>query len=176
MHRKTFPWTAPLSLPALAPLALSLALASAITMAVSPPARAADPVPAATPARSDTLAPARALIAEGRWRDAIAALQQVNDTGSADWNNLMGYSHRKARTPDLMAAARYYESALRIDANHRGALEYAGELALMQGDLTLAEQRAAALSKACGGRCEELDDLKDAITRFKANGNRYVEK
>ena len=174
MHRKTFPWTAPLSLSALAPLALSLALASAITMAVSPPARAADPVPAATPARSDTLAPARALIAEGRWRDAIAALQQVNDTGSADWNNLMGYSHRKARTPDLAAAERYYTEALRIDPRHRGALEYSGELYLMMGDLGRAEARLAALDKACTFGCDEYKDLKSAIARFKGNDNRHV--
>ena len=47
---------------------------------------------------------------------------------------------------------------------------------LIQGDLAGAEQRLAALTKACGGKCEELDDLKDAITRFKANGNKYVQK
>ena len=28
-------------------------------------------------------------------------LKRVNDTGSADWNSLMGYSLRKAKTPDL---------------------------------------------------------------------------
>ena len=162
MHRKTFLWAAPLCLSVLASLALSL------------PARAADPVPAAGPARGDPLTPARALIAEGRWRDAIAALQQVNDTSSADWNNLMGYSHRKARTPDLAAAERYYREALRIDPRHRGALEYSGELYLMMGDLGRAEARLAALDQACTFGCDEYKDLKSAIARFKSNGNRHV--
>lgn len=147
--------------------AAALALSATLALAADDPA----PRPA-----GDKLAAARALIADNKWVAAIDELKKVGDSGSADWNNLMGYSHRKARTPDLVAAAGYYEAALRIDANHRGALEYAGELALMQGDLNMAEQRAAALSKACGGRCEELDDLKGAIARFKANGNRHLEQ
>ncbi len=163
----------------LATAARATVLAAAATLCLVAPVHAADDPPAAatrSAASADPLGEARKLIADKKWPAAIDELKRVNATQSADWNNLMGYCHRKARTPDLMAAARFYESALRIDANHRGALEYAGELALMQGDLTMAEQRATALSKACGGRCEELDDLKEAITRFKANGNRYVEK
>ena len=161
-----------------APLLLSGLVAVGATLAVTIPttAHGADTTPsaAAEPAKADALAPARALIKEGRWRDAIAALQQVNDTGSADWNNLMGYSHRKAKTPDLPAAERYYNEALRIDAKHRGALEYSGELYLMMGDLPRAEARLAALSKACFLGCDEHKDLKAAVDRFKASGIRYV--
>ena len=86
----------------------------------------------------------------------------------------MGYSLRKAATPDLNAAERFYNEALRIDPKHRGALEYSGELYLMKGDLAKAEQRLAALDKACFMPCEELDDLKKAVQSFKANGNKYV--
>ena len=107
---------------------------------------------------------------------AIDALKQVNDTRSADWNNLMGYSHRKAKTPDYAAAERYYTEALRIDAKHKGALEYSGELYLMMGDMTKAEARLAALDSSCGKSCEEYKDLKAEIDRFKANGNKYVAK
>jgi Flp pilus assembly protein TadD len=154
----------------LLPMALVVLALATPPMATS---AADDPAPAARPA-SDPLGAARKLIADKNWAGAIDELKRVNATRSADWNNLMGYSHRKARTPDLAAADRYYEAALRIDANHRGALEYSGELALMQGDLPKAEQRRAALEKACGGRCEELDDLKGAIARYKANGNKHV--
>ncbi len=126
------------------------------------------------PAAADPLAPARASIKAGQWTAAIEELRKVNATGSADWNNLMGYAHRKQATPDLDAAQRFYDAALRIDPRHRGALEYAGELALMKGELQVAEARLAALDKACKGRCEELDDLKQAIARYKANGNRWV--
>jgi tetratricopeptide (TPR) repeat protein len=154
---------------------LALCLGASSLFAAPMAALAADPVPAAEPAR-DKLAMARAMILQERWRDAIAALQQVGDTGNADWNNLMGYSHRKAKTPDYAAAERYYDAALRIDPKHRGALEYSGELYLMMGDLPKAEERLARLDKACTFGCDELRDLRAAISAFKANGNRMAAK
>lgn len=153
-----------------------LLLAAGLALACAGPVVAADsPTPAAGAAASK-LAPARALIQEGRWQDAIAALQQVNEPASADWNNLMGYTHRKARQPDLAAAERFYNEALRIDPRHRGALEYSGELYLMMGDLARAEARLQTLDKACFFGCEEYTDLKAAVARYKAQGNRYTPK
>lgn len=122
----------------------------------------------------DTLGAARALIAAGQWPAAIAELRKVNDPASADWNNLMGFSLRKGKTPDLASAERYYNEALRIEPKHRGALEYSGELYLMTGELAKAEQRLAALDKACFLPCNEHKDLKSAIERYKANGNKVV--
>jgi tetratricopeptide (TPR) repeat protein len=140
------------------------------------PAWAADTTPAApaAPGAPDKLASARAQIAQKNWAGAVAELKAVNDTASADWNNLMGYSLRKAATPDLAGAEKFYNEALRIDPKHRGALEYSGELYLMLGDLPKAEQRLAALDKACTFGCEEYTDLKKAVSRFKAAGNKYV--
>ena len=136
---------------------------------------AADMTPASpTPAAAEKLGAARALISEKKWAAAIDELKRVNDSGNADWNNLMGYSHRKARTPDLAAAERYYGEALRIDPKHRGALEYSGELFLQLGDLARAEQRLATLDKVCFLPCEEFTELKKAIASFKANGNKVV--
>lgn len=149
-------------------------LLAAITLAFAAAhAGAADTTPS-TPAAADKLAAARALIAENKWVAAIDELKRIGDTASADWNNLMGYSHRKAKTPDYAAAERYYDAALRIDPQHRGALEYSGELYLMTGDLGRAEQRLAALDKACFLPCSEYTDLKKAVAAFKANGNRMV--
>lgn len=148
-------------------------LLACIAIAFAAQAHAADTTPA-TSAAADKLAGARALIAENKWVAAIEELKRVDDTGSADWNNLMGYSHRKARTPDYAAAERYYDAALRIDPQHRGALEYSGELFLMTGDLARAEQRLAALDKACFLPCSEYSDLKKAIAAYKANGHRVV--
>lgn len=147
-------------------------LIATAVLAASSLAYAADTTPASPAA--DKLAAARAEIQAGRWVAAIDELKKVNDTGSADWNNLMGYSHRKAKTPDYAAAERYYDEALRIDAKHRGALEYSGELYLVKGDLAKAEERLARLDKACFLPCEEYADLKKAVARFKANGNKYV--
>lgn len=149
-------------------------LAAVATLALAALAAQAADEPA--PAKGDRLATARALIADNKWAPAIEELKKVNDTRSADWNNLMGYSHRKARTPDLAAAERYYTEALRLDARHKGALEYSGELYLMLGDLPKAEARLTALQGVCGTSCEEYKDLKGAIDRFKAAGNKYTPK
>ncbi|MEO8151787.1 MAG: hypothetical protein ABI605_01870 [Rhizobacter sp.] len=124
------------------------------------------------PAPADKLAGARAQIAAKNWSGAIDELKRVNDTASADWNNLMGYSLRKSKTPDLAGSEKFYNDALRIDPNHRGTLEYSGELYLMKGDLPMAEKRLAALDKACTLPCAEYTELKNAIARYKANGNK----
>src|SRR6266540_5268774 len=128
---------------------------------------AADSMP--EPARSpDKLEAVRAQIAAKNWSGAIDELKRLNDTGDADWNNLMGYSLRKSPTPDFAGAERFYNEALRIDPRHRGALEYSGELYLQTGDLARAEQRLAALDKACFLPCAEYSDLKKAIAQYKA--------
>jgi hypothetical protein len=126
------------------------------------------------PPKADALSPARTLIQQKKWSAAVDELKRVNDTGNADWNNLMGYSLRKGTPPDPAGAERFYDTALRIDPKHRGALEYSGELYLTTGDLPKAEQRLATLDKVCTLPCEEYTDLKKAVARFKANGNKYV--
>ena len=125
-------------------------------------------------ATPDTLVTARQQISAKLWPQALAELRRVNDTGNADWNNLMGYSLRKAAAPDYAGAEKYYDEALRIDPKHRAALEYSGELYLMTNKLPQAEQRLAALDKACTFGCPEYTDLKKAVQRYKANGNQYV--
>jgi tetratricopeptide (TPR) repeat protein len=157
------------------PVPAAAALALLLSLAPVGPALAADMAPSPPAAATgDPLAKARARIDAKNWASAVDELKRVNATGSADWNNLMGYSLRKGKTPDLAGAGKYYEAALRIDPKHRGTLEYSGELALMLGELPKAEQRLAALEQACGMTCEEYGDLKSAVARFKAAGNRYV--
>ena len=153
-----------------------LTMAAACALVPAGPVQAADtpePAPRAAPT-VDPLAGARGHIAAKRWGEAIAELRRVNAGSNADWNNLMGYALRKQATPDLEGAQRHYDEALRINPRHLGALEYSGELALMKGQLPVAEQRLAALQRECRSPCEELDDLKKAIDRFKANGNRWT--
>ena len=147
----------------------SLAAAAALVFA-SLAAQAADTVPEPR----DTLSSARDLIATKHWTEAIGELKRVNATGNADWNNLMGYSMRKQATPDLASAERYYNEALRLAPDHKGAMEYSGELYLMKGDLPTAESRLAMLDKACRFSCSEYRELKKAIERYKSNGNKYV--
>lgn len=117
----------------------------------------------------------RAEIADDRWVPAIEELKRIDEPGDPDWNNLMGYSFRKAKKPDYAAAERYYDAALALDPGHRGALEYSGELYLVLGNLPRAEQRLATLGQVCQEPCLEYALLKNAIDAYKANGNRYVE-
>jgi len=153
----------------------SFAVVSFALLCGAAPIFAADtPEPAPKAAAADKLAGARKQIAAKQWPAAIDELKKVNDTGSADWNNLMGYSLRKAKTPDLAGSEKFYNDALRIDPKHKGTLEYSGELALMKGDLPTAEQRLASLNKVCGAGCDETVELKKAIERYKAAGNKFV--
>ena len=131
-------------------------------------------VDTSSPPANDKLSAARAKVAAKDWPGAVDELKRVNDPASADWNNLMGYSLRKAGAANAAESERYYNEALRIDPKHKGALEYSGELYLMMGDLPKAEQRLTALDKACFLPCSEYKDLKNAVAKYKANGNNYV--
>ena len=144
-------------------LILALALAQDAAFAADTP----EPAPTTRPA-TDRLAGARSHLEAKRWPAAVAALRQVNATADADWNNLMGYALRKQAPPDLEGAQRHYDAALKINPRHMGALEYAGELALMKADLATAEQHLAALGRLCSSPCEALDDLKQAVAAYKA--------
>lgn len=122
------------------------------------------------PTKSDSawLTEARASIKSEKYDQAVKQLQDANETSSADWNNLLGYSLRKKQPPDLLGAEKYYQAALKIDPKHRGALEYYGKLKLLNNDLPGAEALLTRLDKACTFGCEEYSDLKAAIQKYKS--------
>jgi len=122
------------------------------------------------PAKQDPvwLTQARASIKAEKYTQAIQQLQTANETSSADWNNLLGYSLRKKQPPDLAGAEKYYQAALKIEPDHRGALEYYGMLKLTNNDLPGAEALLARLDKACTFGCEEYSDLKEAVQKYKS--------
>lgn len=126
----------------------------------------ADPTP---PAKLDPpwLVEARSSIKSGKFELAIQQLQNSNQTSSAEWNNLMGYSLRQQKSADLVGAENYYQAALNIDPKHKGALEYYGMLRLIKNDLVGAEELLARLDKICLFGCEEYSDLKEAIKKYK---------
>ena len=150
--------------------ALSRLLAATMLVAAVGTAAAAGDTGPSQP--DDPLNGARAHISSQRWAAAIEELKRVDARGNADWHNLMGYSYRKARQPDLAAAEHHYDEALRLNPKHRGALEYSGELFLMKGDLPRAEQRLATLDKVCTFSCSEYRELRQAVADYKAGGKR----
>jgi Flp pilus assembly protein TadD len=154
--------------------ALTIALTAAALMLSASAGVAADANWSPAPAAATKLSTARTLIAKREWLRAVAELQRVNDKRSADWNSLMGFALRQQRQPDLEAAHWYYDQALRIDPHHFGAQHYLGELHLVQNQLPKAEQRLQTLGNSCELACVEYDQLKAAIARYKAAGNRFV--
>ena len=140
----------------LAPLLLCLAAASFA-------------VDTAAPA-NDKLSAARARIAAKDWPGAVDELKRANDPKSADWNNLMGYSLRKAGAANASESERYYNEALRIDPKHKGANEYLGEAYLMVGNLPKAKEQLATLDKICVLSCPEYSELKKSIADYERKG------
>ena len=140
---------------------LALALAASVLVA-----NAADTSPSEP--TTSWLTQAQKEIKANDYSGAIKTLEAANQNNSADWNNLLGYAQRKKTPPDLAAAERYYQSALKLEPKHKGALEYYGELLLMKNDLAGAEQMLARLNKVCIFSCEEYRDLKEEIAKYKA--------
>lgn len=134
------------------------------------PAWSADSASTTPAAKSvaEILLPARNAIKAGNYEKAVDLLTEADQKKSADWHNLMGYSLRKKAVPNLNEAEKFYVSALTLDSNHRGALEYYGELLLLKNDLAGAEKMLTRLDKACRFGCEEFQDLKESIRQYKA--------
>jgi Flp pilus assembly protein TadD len=111
----------------------------------------------------------RKAIDEKDFKSAVGHLTKAvqEEPNNADAQNMLGYSYRKLGTFDK--AMEHYQRALKLDANHRSAHEYLGELYLDMNQPDNAEKQLAALKKACPffGKCEEYEDLKAAIDKYK---------
>ncbi len=123
----------------------------------------------ATPrdAAAERYAEAVQLIDQLQFDSAIATLKQItrDDPGNADAWNWLGFASRKV--DDFAASEDAYDIALTLDPDHKGALEYQGELRLQQDDLAAAEVNLAKLQRLCPTGCEERDDLERAIQAYK---------
>jgi Flp pilus assembly protein TadD len=112
---------------------------------------------------ASTIDAARAYIDKGRYKDAIGVLRHIvsDEPRNADALNLLGYSLRK--TGDHRNALGFYQKALKIRPNHRGANEYLGELYVETGNLDKALVQLATLEDICGTSCREYRALKKVI-------------
>jgi len=84
---------------------------------------------------------------------------------NADVNNLLGFTSRKLKL--YSSSASYYSTALQINPNHIGALEYQGELFVVTNKIGSAKSNLAKLLTLCGADCDEYQDLKKAIGNKK---------
>lgn len=102
-----------------------------------------------------------------QYQQAIDKLEKAlaRQPKDADLLNLTAYSHRQLGHYET--ALDLYQKALEIEPEHRGANEYLGELYLQMGQLEKAKGRLAVLDDACFFGCEEYDELKAAIEKYK---------
>ncbi len=91
---------------------LALALAAGVLVTHAADTSQAEPT-------TSWLTQAQKEIKANDFSGAIKTLEAANKSNSADWNNLLGYAQRKKSPPDLAAAERFYQAALRIDPKHR---------------------------------------------------------
>jgi tetratricopeptide (TPR) repeat protein len=124
----------------------------------SRPAKAQDP----------NYAAAVSAIQAKNYAQAIPLLEQVvaKDPKNADAFNYLGYSNRELGQMDKALA--FYQKALAINPDHRGAHEYLGELYLKTGNIKAAEVQLAKLDDLCTFGCEEYRELKRKIAAAKA--------
>ena len=105
----------------------------------------------------------RAKIKAKDFKAAIVELTPMLETHQhADVYNLMGFSLRK--TGDYQQAYTFYRKALDFDPDHKGALEYLGELYVETGQIDKAKENVVRLKQLCPSGCEELADLEKAIS------------
>ena len=142
----------------------SALLACALSLASAGPGFAVDNMVSKD---APDLTKVRALIKAKDYKTALSELYVLSDSVQhADVYNLMGFSLRKSG--DYKTAATYYAKALDFNPEHKGALEYQGELYVETGDLPKARENLVKLVKLCPTGCEEREDLEKAIAAAPA--------
>ncbi len=125
-----------------------------------------DPAPARPPAvRDGGYTEAEKAVKARQYEKAIKTLEQVvaKEPRNVDALNYLAYSHRELGRNDI--ALGYYQQAMAINANHRGANEYLGQLYLRMGRMPEAQAQLAKLEKLCGRNCEEYQSLRAALAK-----------
>ena len=145
------------------PLAVLLAIATV-------PVGGALAVDNVTSRDAPDLTSVRAKIKAKDFKGALAELTPMLQTSQhADVYNLMGFSLRK--TGDPKQAYTFYRKALDFDPEHKGALEYLGELYVETGQIDKARENVVLLKKLCPSGCEELADLEKEIAGLPTKMN-----
>ena len=81
----------------------------------------------------------------------------------ADVYNLLGFSYRKQKKPNLDKAFDAYKVALEANPKHLGAHEYLGELYITLGNMNKANEMLLKLETLAGTNSMEYRKLKKAI-------------
>ncbi len=103
------------------------------------------------------------LINEGRYEAALVSLDAARAAFGPhpDVLTYQGFAHRRLGRFDT--AEGFYRQALAVAPDHRGALEYYGELKVERGDRAGARRMLARLEQACAYGCAEAETLRSWI-------------
>ncbi|WP_068311166.1 tetratricopeptide repeat protein [Polycladidibacter hongkongensis] len=117
----------------------------------------------ATQEKNELFTQATELIKAERYDDALKVLETAGalEPPDADTLNLLGFTYRKLG--EYGKAGELYNKALQLQPTHMGALEYQGELFLLLGDLSAAEENLKKLKKLCPAGCKERSKLEQTI-------------
>ena len=134
-------------------------IAANFTLPLSLPAFAVDTVISKD---APDLSSVRAKIKAKDFKAAIAELTKIADTTQhADVYSLLGFSYRKSGDPKT--GGTFYAKALDFNPDHKGALEYQGEMFVELGQVDKAKANLAKLVTLCPTGCEEREDLEKAL-------------
>jgi tetratricopeptide (TPR) repeat protein len=104
---------------------------------------------------------AYALARSGRYQEALAMLDLMQNPNTAEALNYRGYATRKLGK--LEEGIGYYKQSVALDPEYTLVREYLGEAYVIQGKVDLAKQQLSEIEKRCGTTCEPYEDLAEAI-------------
>ncbi len=103
------------------------------------------------------------------YQSALKSLQKYiyENPENADGWNLIGFTSRKLKIFD--DAEKYYQAGLEIDPEHKGIIQYQGELYLETDRLDLAKDNLEKLNDLCVFNCKEKKELAELISKYELN-------
>ena len=132
------------------------------TTTAATPAAATDPLTARFGDLGPAYESARKLAEDGKYAEAIAALNALGKAEDPRVLNWLGYSTRKMGK--AAEALVFYDKALSLAPDFVGAHEYRGEAYVMLGETDKAKAALAEIAKLCGNTtCPEHVALAKAI-------------
>lgn len=101
------------------------------------------------------------LAKDGRYDEALALLDTLQNPNTAKALNYRGYATRKLwRTDEGIG---YYLQSVALDPNYAQVREYLGEAYVIKGRIDLAQEQLVKIKALCSTTCEEYEDLAEAI-------------
>ncbi len=104
---------------------------------------------------------AYALVKAGRYGEALAVLDLLQNPNTPVALNYRGYATRKLGRID--EGIGYYLKSVALDPHYAQVREYLGEAYLLKGDRAHDEAQLQAIKQICGTVCEEFEHLAVAI-------------